>query len=130
MIINITIICQLAAVLSRLRHISEHLSKIHLILQFRPLRPTYRNKLLKMPFKQTITARNYLLHSFVYIPVCKIFTKTTGINILQKMQFSNNFRSYCIFFRRRKMLVSILKEIEIQSALGLLNTGISKYLLI
>ena len=36
-----------------------------------------------MPVKQIITSRNYLLHPFHNIPICKRFTQTSGT-----MQFS------------------------------------------
>ena len=41
-----------------------------------------------MPVKQIITAGNYLLHSFLNIPIGKRFIKLLGINILRKMQIS------------------------------------------
>ena len=75
--------------LSSVRHILLKISrKSILFCNFTPLCLTYRYKLLKMPVKQFITARNYLLHSFLNIPMCKRFTKPTGINILWKIQFS------------------------------------------
>ena len=94
--------------LSSVRHILLKISwKFTLFYNFTLLCLTYRHKLLKMPVKQFITARNYLFYSFLDIPICKRFIKLTGINIVRKMQFSiisghtvhfsNSTYSTCIF---------------------------------
>ena len=84
--------------LSNIRHIlPENSRKSILFCDFRPQCPSNTYKSLKRPVKPSIVARNYLLHSFLNIQICKGFTESAEIYKFLKVRFSK-ISGHTIFF--------------------------------